>query len=374
LSLALILIIALFLCSCTPAAAPAAGPAPAASQPAAPAPSGPVQLKVAQYFAAPAAQSVIIDEFCKELQARTGGKIKVDFFPGGTLLSSAAMYDGIVNGIADIGYSHVLYTPGKMPVTEGATLPLGYPSAWVGGHALMDFYNQVKPKEFDAVQMLWMNTSTPSCISTSKKAIRTLADLKGLNIRAPGIAGDVVKALGGTPAPTPMPEVQDAIAKGVLDGEQSNYETLLSFKFADVVKYETSMWQITFPYPFYFAMNKNVYNKLPADVKPIFDELVGEYAERSQIMWNSIDFAGRDYGISKGVEFITLSDAEAAKFVAAVQPVVGNWVKGMTAKGFSESEVNGWIKFIQDRIGYWTKKQIDYRITSANGPPEVRAK
>ena len=56
--------------------------------------------------------------------------------------------------------------------------------------------------------------------------MRKLEDLKGLTIRAPGICGDVIKALGGTPAPTPMPEVYEAISKGVIDGESSNFETL----------------------------------------------------------------------------------------------------------------------------------------------------
>lgn len=370
LSLVLILVITLAICSCTPAAPSSTEPSPTQSS-STPASSGPVTLKIANYFPAPAAQSTILEDFCNELAWRTGGKIKADYFPGGTLLSSTAMYEGIVNGVADAGYSHVIYTPGRMPVTEIACLPLGYPSAWVSGHALMDFYYEVKPAEFDDVYMLWMNTSTPSAISTSNKAIRSMEDLKGLTIRAPGIPGEVIKALGGTPAPTPMPEVYDAISKGVLDGEASNYETLLSFKFGEVVKYETSIWQITHPYPFYFAMNKTSYDKLPADAKATFDDLVGEYAERSQLMWNSVDFAGKEFGESKGVEFIALSDAEVAKFQAAVEPLIDNYVQTLVDKGFSEAEVNSWIEYLKERIDYWTAKQIAWRIPSVVGPPEV---
>jgi TRAP-type C4-dicarboxylate transport system substrate-binding protein len=336
------------------------------------APSGPIELKVANYFPAPAAQSAILEEFCAELEKRTGGRIQTDYYTGGSLLSSTGMFEGIVNGVADIGYSHVYYTPGRMPVTECAGLPLGYPSSWVGGQVLNDFYREFKPKEFDDVVVLWMNTSTPSAISTSKKPVRSLEDLKGLTIRAPGMAGEVIKALGGTPAPTPMPEVYDAISKGVLDGEASNFETLKTFKFAEVVKYETSVWQITNPYPFYLAMNKNSYNNIPADIKPIFDDVVGEYNQLSQLMWNAVDFAGKEYGIQQGVEFIDLPPAEVAKFKAAVEPVIDNYVNTMVGKGFSEAEVNGWIKFLQDRIDYWTQKQISYHIYSIAGPPEVK--
>jgi TRAP-type C4-dicarboxylate transport system substrate-binding protein len=331
-----------------------------------------IRLKVTNYFAAPTSQSQVLEEFCRELEKRTHGQVKIDYYPGQSLLTSTATFDGIVNGITDIGYSHVYYTAGRMPVTEAAGLPLDYTSAWVSSQVLNDFYQQFKPKEFDKVKVLWMNTSTPSCIATAKKPVRKMEDLKGQTIRAPGICADVIKALGGIPAPTPMPEVYEAISKGVIDGESSNLETLKTFKFAEVVKYETNVWYITNPYPFYVAMNIDSYKKLPADIKAIFDTLVGEYKEQYILMWNSVDFAGKAYGIEKGVEFIDLPPSEAARFKAAMDPVINNYVKTMMGKGFSEAEVKGWIKFLRDRIEYWTKRQIALRIPSINGAPELK--
>ncbi len=330
-----------------------------------------IRLKVAHYFPPPANQSKLMDAFCKELEVRTNGRVKVDYFAGGSLLKAPAMFEGVVNGIADIGYSHVYYTSGRMPVTETAGLPLGYPSAWVGGQVLNDFYTKFKPKEFDKVRVLWLNTSTPSAIA-SKKPVRKLEDLKGLTIRAPGLSGDIMKALGGTPAPTPMMEVYDAIAKGVIDGEASNFETLVAFKFAEVVKYSTSIWQITYPFPFYCVMNKKSYEKLPPDIRVIFDQLVGEYKERYTLMWNSVDFNGKAFGQKKGVEFIDLPPEELTKWQAAVKPVIDNYVKKMVAKGFSESEVKSWIAYLRERIDYWTERQIALRIPSIAGPPELK--
>jgi TRAP-type C4-dicarboxylate transport system substrate-binding protein len=217
-----------------------------------------------------------------------------------------------------------------------------------------------------------MNASPNSAIATAKKPIRKLEDLKGLTIRAPGMAGEVMKALGATPAPTPMMEVYDAIAKGVIDGETSNFETLFAFKFAEVVKYTTSIWQISHPYPFYLAMNKDSYKKLPQDIRAIFDTLVGEYKERYILMWNAIDFIGKKFGLSKGVEFIDLAPSELPKWQAAVEPVFDDYVKRMMGKGYSEAEVRGWITFLRERSEYWTEKQITFHIPSAVGPPEVR--
>ena len=119
-------------------------------------------------------------------------------------------------------------------------------------------------------------------------------------------------------------------------------------------------------------MNKDSYAKLPPDIKGIFDTLVGEYKERYILMWNSIDFVGKKAGLEQGVEFIDLSPAEVTKFKAAVEPVIGDYTKAMVAKGYSEAEVKGWIKFLRERSDYWTAKQIAWRIPSAAGPPEVR--
>jgi TRAP-type C4-dicarboxylate transport system substrate-binding protein len=331
-----------------------------------------IQLKVANYFPPPSFQSKVLEEFCRDLEKRTAGAVKVDYYAGQSLLKSTAMFDGVVSGIADIGYSHVYYTPGRMAVTEATGLPIGFPTGWIASQVMNDFYQEFKPKEFDQVRVLWLNASPCSAIATAKKPIRKLEDLKGLTIRAPGLPGEIIKALGGTPAPTPMMEVYDAISKGVIDGETSNFETLFAFKFAEVVKYTTSIWQINHPFPFYLVMNKNSYEKLPPDIKAIFDTLVGEYKQRYILMWNAIDFVGRAFGLSKGVEIVELPPSELQVWQAAVLPIIDDYVKRMVDKGFSEAEVKGWITFLRERSDFWTRKQIELRIPSAAGPPELK--
>lgn len=349
-------------------AACAPKPAP---PPVVPPPPAVIELKMANYFPTPALQSTVLGEFGKEVEERTGGRVKITYYPGGVLLTATKIFEGVVTGIADIGYSHVYYTPGRMPVTEAVGLALGYPSAWVGSQVANDFYYKFKPKEFDDVVVLWMNTSNPNVMIT-KKPVRKLEDLKGLTIRAPGRIGDTVKALGATPAPTPMIEVYDALAKGVLDGVNTPFETLKTFRFAEVVKYTTASWHTGDLFPFFVVMNKDSYKKLPADVKAIFDAVVGLYRERFILMWNAIDFAGKKFALEKGVEIIELSPEEAARWKAAAEPVIEGYVKEMVAKGYPEAEVRGWIKFLRERIDYWTAKQIEWAIPSPTGPATIR--
>ena len=331
-----------------------------------------IQLKFANFFPPVAKQTLMGQEFIDEIEKRTAGRVKINYFPGGTLLTAPAMIDGIIKGIADIGYTNVDYSPGRFPVTEVCVVTLGYPSAWVGSQCMNDFYQRFKPKEWDGVRPLWFNACNPYLINTAKKPVRKLEDLKGQIIRAPGRYGDVVKALGGTPAPTPMAEVYEAISKGVNDGVFTPYETLKTFKFAEVVKYTTASWQVGGVYDFYVAMNKDTWKKLPPDIQAIFTEVSGMFRERYQLMWNSIDFEGIEFAKAKGVEIIELSPEEAARWKTAADVAIEGYVKEMVGKGHKEEEVTGWIKFLRERIDYWTKKQIEWRIPSPTGPKEMR--
>lgn len=330
-----------------------------------------LELKFANFFPPPSMQSKICEDFIAELEQRTGGKVKVRYFAGGSLLKPTTMIDGVEKGIADIGFSHIEYTPGRMPVMEAAELPLGYPSGWVANQIMTDFYLKFKPKEFDTVHVMWMHANSPSMLMTTKP-VRTLEDLRGLTIRAPGIIGDVIKALGGTPAPTPMPETYDAISKNVVQGAFVGGEAAKNWRFAEVVKFITDTWIVGPSYPFYVVINKNSYKKFSPEIRSIFDELCGEYRERFALVWNAADFEGMAAGKKNGVEYIELSTEEAQKWEKAVQPVIEDYVKRTVSKGFAEPEVRGWIKYLKERTAYLTKKQRDLGIFSVTGPSELR--
>jgi len=322
-----------------------------------------INLKITNYFPPPSMQSKIMTEFVSELESRTGGRVKVRYFPGGSLLKAPATIKGIDSGITDIGLAHIEYTAGRFPVMEACEMPLGYTSGWVANQIMNDFYNKFKPKEFDKYKVLWFHANSPSMI-ISKKPVRNLEDMKGLTIRAPGRFGDVISALGGTPAPTSIMETYDAIAKGVLDGVFVPYETLRTFKFAEVAKYVTDTGFIGPCYPFYVAMNKRSYGKLPPDIKEILNTLSGEYRERMALMWNGVEFPGKAFGEEMGVEFIALSKKESDRWVKAVESVIENYIEEMVSKGYKESEVRGWFKYIKERTAYLTEKQKFYQIKS----------
>lgn len=333
---------------------------------------GVTELKFCNYFPVPAQQSKICEEFIKDLEARSGGQLKIRFFPAGTLLTAPKMYDGVVEGIADIGFSNIGYTFGRFRMTEALDLPLGFPNAWVANRVANDFYRQFKPKEWDKIHMLSMHTSPVNVVLSATKPVNKMEDLKGMTLRGLGFIAEVVTALGGTPRPIPTPEAYEAIQKRVIDGLMIPMETMRAFRYAEVAKYVTECWAIGQVYTFYLVMNKDSWNKLPPDIQKILNEY--PFEEKLAAMWNDVDIDGKKYGMEKGLSFIELPGEEIAKWKKAVEPVLDKYVRAMVTAGFQEKETRELINYARMRIDYWTQKQKESGVKSSTGPSQVRLK
>jgi len=316
-----------------------------------------IKLKGANYLPITHPMSELSGWFCDQVNKRTNGRADVTYYGGGTLLNPVKMYDGVLTGIADIGFSHIDYTRGRFPVTESFGLPLGFPSGWVATHVSTDFFDKYKPKAWNDVHVLYVTNPGPLVLLTVNKPVKTLEDLKGLKVRAVGQMSDVIKALGGLPVPLQMPDVYDALRRSVIDGVTVDLSTLKYWKFAEVVKYVTADWQLGGGYTFYWVMNKNKWNALPPDIQKIITEVASEAREKQAGLWDQMDIEGRDLFKKGGGEVIPISDAEAAKWIKAVDPVIADYKKSMVSKGYKEAEVDEWLKYIKERIAYWHKEQ-----------------
>jgi TRAP-type C4-dicarboxylate transport system substrate-binding protein len=333
---------------------------------------GAIELKFCNYFPVPARQSKICEEFIKDLEARSGGQLKIRFFPAGTLLTAPKIYDGVVEGIADIGFSNIGYTFGRFRMTEALDLPLGFPNAWVANHVANDFYREFKPKEWDKIHMLSMHTSPVNVVLSATKPVYKMEDLKGMTLRGLGLIAEVVTALGGTARPIPMAESYEAVQKRVIDGLMIPMETLRAFRLAEVTKYATECWPIGQVYTFYLVMNKNTWSKLPPNIQKIFNEY--PFEEKLATVWNEIDIDGKSLGMVTGLKFIELEPGEITKWKKAVEPVLDTYVKKMVASGYNMKETRELINYARMRIEYWLKKQKELGIKSSTGPAEVRVK
>jgi TRAP-type C4-dicarboxylate transport system substrate-binding protein len=312
-----------------------------------------IKLKFANYFGPTHMNSVMMGKYCDELNKKLAGKVEITQYTGSTLLGPDKMAAGVLTGIADMGLSNLSYTRGRFPVMEIMELPLGFPSAWIAGHVANDFYQKVKPKDFNQYHVLMLSTSPINVVQTLDKPVKALEDVKGLRLRGTGRLGDIVKALGGIPVPIGTPDLYDSLKRSLIQGALLPAETMKGFKTGEILKYTTASWKVGSAYCFYVVMNKNKWNSLPADVQKVITDFSQEFVERWEKEWNNIDIEGRDYFLKQGGKIIPLADAEAMKWIKAAQPVVDDYKKDMMAKGYKAAEIDGWLSYVKERIEYW---------------------
>jgi len=222
-----------------------------------------IKLSYANFPPASTFPCVQMERWKTEVEKRTNGKIQIDTYPGGTLLGAKDMFDGVIGGQADIGCLCMAYQPGRFMLTNATSLPLGIPNAKVGSLVLSDLYKKYTPAAFEKVKVLTMFTTAPANIM-SKKPIRTLEDIKGVDLRASGGAAKILKAWGANQIGMPMSAAPEALQKGVVQGLFSSVEVMKDFNFAEHCKYVTMTDTVI--YPFAVVMNLDSYNKLPVDV------------------------------------------------------------------------------------------------------------
>ncbi len=317
---------------------------------------GPIKLKYSNFFPVTHPYAVLGQQLCDEIKKRTDGKVEITYYPGGILTSATKMYDGVVNGVSDLGFSNLLYTKGRFSVCETLNLPVGYMTGYVATEVMNEFYAKFKPKEWDKVHLLHFIGSGPTIIATSKKPVRKLEDLTGVKIRGAGRGADIVKALGGTPVPVEMADAYDGLQRGVIDGVFDAMETYKGWKLGELLRHSTQSQAVGMSVTFYVVMNKEKWSALPDDLKRVFNEVSAEWMKKYGALAKDIDEAGKDFFQNQGGQIIPLSGEEVGRWKKAVQPVFEQHIKDLEAKGIKRSEAESYLKFINERISYWTRK------------------
>lgn len=310
-------------------------------------PAEPVfKLKYASFMPPTHPIAQLSDQWCKELEKRTNGRVKTSFFPAGTLVTANQTYDGVVKGIVDIGWSIMTYTPGRMPLSEVIVLPLGYKTGGQATRMANAFYQKFKPKEYDDVKVFYLHAHGPGAFHT-KAPVNKIEDLKGLRIKSDANTSKVVTAAGATPTTMPMLETYDALKRGLADGVLLPIETLKGWKFGEVCKYSYINHGASYSNGFFIAMNKEKWNALPKDIQQIIDKLNEEWFEKQANLWTWVDEDGLEFAKKTGQKLTYAGPAEEAKMHERMKPLLDAYVKSMKEKGLPGEEA---LKFCLDYL------------------------
>jgi TRAP-type transport system periplasmic protein len=313
----------------------------------------PIELSVTHIMSAVSYPNQAFKYYAKKIYERTNGRVKISVFPSGVLCPPAKVYESVEAGIADIGHHCSAYTPGPFPGSDATFLPQPAENAWSFSLACTDFWKHFNLKELQKVHFLFAGSPGPYVIATVDKPILKPEDLKGLKMRAIGPAMGLMKRWGGTPVSVPMGDVYEALSKGVLDGGLLPFEAIKGFKFGDHLKYIT-IAPVGVSFPGFTVMNLNTWNKLPKDIKEVFNKTDEEMKFWYADSWRYGDIEGIKYFLGlPGRKILTIPAAEKEKWVSLAKPVTEQYIKEKTAMGLPAAE---YVKYLWQRAEYWNKK------------------
>lgn len=301
-----------------------------------------VILKVHHFLPPPStAHSKFITPWCDKINKESAGKLKCQIYPamqlGGT---PPQLIDQARDGIADIVWTLPGYSAGRFPAAEVFELPFSIRTAQGSSRALWEYIhaNKLHTTEFKDVHPIAFHVHDKGHLHMAKKPIQTMDDFKGLKVRAPTrLTNKMLASFGATPVGMPVPQVPEALSKGVIDGAVLPWEVVPAIKVQELVKFHSEgdpAARALYTSVFIFAMNKAKYASLPADLKKVIDANSGpETSAWIGKVWDDSATGARKLAVDRKNQFNTIPAAELKKWEAAAAPLADEWVKDVSAKG-----------------------------------------
>ena len=283
--------------------------------------------------------STLLVPWCDKIAKDSSNRLKCQIYPamqlGGT---PPQLIDQAKDGVADIVWTLPGYTAGRYPMMEVFELPFMSATAEATSQAAWEYYDKYARKEFPGIHMLVVNVHDNGYVHTREKQVRTMADFKGLKMRAPTRqTNKLLAALGASPVAMPLPALADALSKGVVDGYLLPWEVIPSIKAHELTKYESETdpkSRALYTAVFTLAMNEAKYDSLPPDLKKVIDQNSGAAAAKAfGKQWDASAPPARKLAVDRGNTFYVIPSSELANWEKATAHLDEEWVKDVTAKG-----------------------------------------
>jgi TRAP-type mannitol/chloroaromatic compound transport system substrate-binding protein len=304
----------------------------------------PIKWKMMSLWGAGSLPQKLDDQFAARVKALSGGRLVIESLPGGSIVAASESLDALSAGVLDIQNSGPAYNTGK----DAAFALIGdlcggwespeQAQAWMDNGGGRDLTRELYRK-YNAhfVRGIWYGRES----LVSKKPLRTLADFKGLKLRAPtGMGQDIFRLLGAAPVNLPGSEVYTALERGVVDaadwGTLSMNQDLGYHKLA---KYPS--------YPGFHSMpmsdlvvNAKKWNALPDDLKKVVEQAADEL-NRDMIAKNvEADELVARAAKQSGVEMVDLAAPDRRRFREVAEGVWKTFAaRSAMAKRVHESQV-----------------------------------
>ena len=305
-----------------------------------------VVLKVHHFLPAHSVtQADLLEPWAKKITEQSDGRIQFQFYPsmqlGGT---PPQLVDQVRDGVADIVWTLPGYNSGRFPLISAFEQPFMSTSAEATSQAMWEFVQKHGQKEFNGMHLLATHVTDGALIHTTEKPIKKMSDFRGKKIRAANrTSTKLISVLGGTPVAMPVPQIPEALSKGVVDGAIVPWDVVPALKLHELVNYHTEMapGEPALMYTaIILAMNPAKYDGLPADLKKIIDDNSGLALSRKagHLFDTQVVETGHALAKKEGNEIYVLPKEEQQKWMKAASRLDNDWVKEVEDKGYENGK------------------------------------
>jgi TRAP-type mannitol/chloroaromatic compound transport system substrate-binding protein len=256
------------------------------------------------------------ERFANEVGIMSDGRLKIQTFAGGELVPALQVFDAVSQGTVEMGHSAAYYWAGKVPAAQFfTTVPFGMNAqgmnAWMYQGGGIELWHEIY-KPYNLVALPMGNTGVQMG-GWFRKKIDSVADLKGLKMRIPGLGGKVMAKAGVNPVLMAGGEIYTALERGTLDATEwaGPFHDLRLGLYRAAKYYYYPGWHEAGPV-LELSINKKAWDTLPNDLKRIV-----ETAAASSNLWMLSEFEARNLESLR-----TLQNKYKVKTYAFPDPVI----------------------------------------------------
>lgn len=296
---------------------------------------------------------VISSHFVPEVSRRVdalgkGYKLEWQEAYGGQLYKANATLSSVADGIVDIGW--------VFSSLEGASQPLSQvtiyaPAVTEDPLLMMDVFNELNENvpalkdEWERNNLVFLGACSgdPYQVFTTFP-LRSVADLAGRKISAPGVLASWMRGTGAVAVDGAMTTYYTDMQTGLSEGALSLTSGVMSIKLFEVAPYMAKV-NLGATYFGALAINKDTWERLPPEIRTILKEVGREYSRRMgeevlAIYGKGVDWASREGGKQNPpVQVIEWSREHRAAWVNAMPNIAAEWVAANEAKGLPARDI-----------------------------------
>ncbi len=280
------------------------------------------------------------DEIIKDIETRSGGRIKITLYEAQSLLQRNDHYRGVQTGVADVGRYVIGMAAGADPLNSIVTLPgLVYPTRIAGGAIYSELRNRFPEldQEYEKAGLKWipMGPMPGSQIGlTSKKVVNIPSDVAGMRLITDPSWFPYLTSVGAVPQEVSTPDWYSALEKGMAEGLVTGLPVMNAYKITGLFNAYGLFGEVGLGSQFCgFFVNLKTWNSLPPDLQ----EVITGALERTLFRDDQRDLKAIDEivagAVQQGKVVTNVSSSNIQPWIDAAKSIVDDKVAKLGAAG-----------------------------------------